>query len=449
MLTRLLLVFFIPLSLWATEFLQCKHLLNRTSFGIDQMHLQTCLKSDSYHSFLHTLIYQDRREFKRAEKNYHPRLLRPSRKMRELNSKERKAFRKKRRESYMHLKEYWFKQMLTTEDPFKEKMILFWHNHFTSSLKKVGQASLLYKQHILLEKHALGNFAELLHAIIEDPAMLSYLDNRGNRKGHPNENLARELLELFTMGEGNYKEKDIQALARTLTGYSLNRNLHFKFKRNIHDKSTKVFLGQKGHFDAHDIVEIILAQPATSKFMVKKLWLTFIDNQAEPKEVERLAQLFKIGNYEMKPLLEALFTSKYFTTSSNYGTMVKSPVDLIVGTLRSFDYRDFDAKMGIQYSRRLGQDLFDPPNVKGWSGGETWVNTHTLLLRKAFLNRFLRGENMKHLHYGLFNTCPVPENQREICAAKTLLPVNIFMTPAPTFKQSLRTIFQHPLYQLK
>ncbi len=443
-----LLLSLLPLSLFSLDFSSCKHLLNRTSLGLEKTQLESCLQAESYDTYVHTLIYKNDVNSSTAITEFPIDFIRPSRKMRDLNATEKKVFRKKRRQSYMALKQWWFKQMLTTDDPFREKMLLFWHNHFTSSLRKVGQAALIYNQHMLFRAHAVGNFATLLHAIVEDPAMLIYLDNRANRKNHPNENLARELLELFTLGEGHYSENDIQELARALTGYTLNKKLQFNFRKKLHDKGKKTFMGKTGKFNAHDMIDIILEQPETATYLVEKLWRTFIGESPDPKEVTRLAALFRENHYEMKPLLEALFTSSYFTNSANYGNMIKSPVELIAGTLRSFHYKDFDAKLAVQFTRRLGQNLFDPPNVKGWKGGYSWVNTHTLLIRKGFLNRLLRGDSMTHLDYALFDTC-TPQISTEACAAKVLLPVSIFMTPAHTFKQTLRNILQQPLYQLK
>ena len=442
------ILLFLQFSLWGTEFSKCKHILDRTTFGVDKTHLTSCLRSESYEDYVHMIIYEVPTATSALTEVYTPKILRPARKIKNLNTIERKMFQKKRRESYMELKEWWFTKMLRTDDPFLEHMVLFWHKHFTSSLRKVGQASLMYKQNELFRKYAFGNFTELLHAIVEDPAMLIYLDNRGNRKGHPNENLARELLELFTMGEGNYQESDIKALARALTGYSLDKDLNFRFKKRIHDTSKKEIFKKKGNFNAHDVLNIILEQPATSKFIVRKLWLEFIGSSPDAVEVEKLAALFVAHNYELKPLLEAMFISKAFMDPLHYGTMIKSPTELTVGTLRSFEYTDFDAKTGVQFCRRLGQDLFDPPNVKGWSGGEEWINTNTLLIRKSFLNRVTRGDTMQHLKFDLF--APATDTQsKEERAAETLLPIKVFITPASAFGQTLRTILQNPLYQLK
>ena len=448
MLKIVFLFFSFHLYLLATEDSQCIHLLHRTAFGVDKQHLSSCLEYNSYEDVVNDMIYKPREIKNEIKPQCAQKLLRPPRKMRDLNTTERKDFRQKRRASYMALKIWWFDKMLKTDDPFLEQMVLFWHNHFTSSLRKVGQSALMYRQNQLFRKYALGNFSELLHAIIEDPAMLIYLDNRANKKGHPNENLARELLELFSLGEGNYSEDDIKAFARALTGYSIDKEMEFRFKKRLHDKGKKEIFGQSGHFDAHEMIDIILQQEATSIFIVEKLWSAFIGYDPDPKEVQRLAQIFRKNHYELKPLMQALLTSSYFTDPSIRGTMIKSPIELIIGALRSFDYIEFDPKTGVQYARRLGQDLLDPPNVKGWSGGETWINTHTLLIRKGFLNRLTRGDAMKHLKYDLFEPLTTGQS-REERAAETLLPVKVFITPAPKFNQTLRTILQHPLYQLK
>ena len=446
---KLILIYISTLvSMMATETSLCIHLLNRTSFGVDVKGLSVCLKDPSYNASVERLLTFPPALDNHEKPGFSQNIIRPPRKSKDLTAEERMAFRKKRKESQMAMKKWWMHKLLITQKPFEEKMVLFWHNHFTSSLKKVGQSALMYQQNQLFRKHALGNFSELLHAIVEDPAMIIYLDNRANKKSHPNENFARELLELFTMGEGNYNEEDIKALARALSGYSLDKDFNFRFKKKLHDNDKKVVFGQKGNFDAHDIINIILEQPATSRFIVKKLWLEFIGSIPDPGEVERLALLFSKNNYELKPLMQAILMSRSFMDPSNYGSMIKSPVELIVGTLRSFDYLDFDVSTGVQFCRRLGQDLFDPPNVKGWSGGKNWINANTLLTRKAFLNRLTRGNAMKHLKYDLFESF-IEGKSKEDRAAKILLPVNVFITPAPKFNQTLRTILQHPLYQLK
>ena len=327
--------------------------------------------------------------------------------------------------------------MLSTEQPFQEKMLLFWHNHFTSSQQKVKQPKLMYDQNQLFRKYALGNFKELLHAIVRDPAMLLYLDNRNNNKTHPNENLARELLELFTMGEGHYSEKDIKELARGLTGYTLNKNFEFIFRKKLHDFENKTFLGQEGKFDADAMIDIILEHEATAVYIVTKLYKEFVSYTPNKQEILRLAKLFQENNYELKPLMFAMLTSNDFIDEKNRATMIKSPIELVVGTLRSLNYRSFDAKLGLKYTQKLSQNLLNPPNVKGWSGGKTWIDANTLLTRKEFLHKLTRGDEMMNMSF----------NQETL--AQTLLPLKVYITPTNNKKEYLEMILQHPAYQLK
>jgi uncharacterized protein (DUF1800 family) len=434
----------------ATEFFECIHLLNRTSIGIGSKELNSCIEDKNYEVTLKKLFITSSKNQNILYKkpNFAKKIIKPYKKMKLLNSEERKLFRKNLNRQKKNMKIWWMKKLLTTQTPFKEKMVLFWHNHFTSSLQKVRQPALIYKQNQLFRKYALGNFRDLLHQIIEDPAMLIYLDNRGNRKKHPNENFARELLELFTLGEGNYNEKDIKALAKALTGYSINKDMNFRFKKNIHDKSKKRFLGHYDNYNAHQLIDIILEQKATSLFIVTKLWKTFIRYDIDNIEVHRLAKVFRKNNYELKPLMMEILNSKFFRNSKNKGTMFKSPIEFIVGTLRTFKYLDFNPKIALKYSKRLGQNLLDPPNVKGWTGGKNWINTNTLLIRRQFINRLTKRDNIKHLNFDIFNVVKSKKNISSK-AVNILLPINVFITPENDFNKTLKSILQHPLYQLK
>ncbi|RLA76948.1 MAG: DUF1800 domain-containing protein, partial [Epsilonproteobacteria bacterium] len=319
-------------------------------------------------------------------------IIKPNKKHKDLNAEEREAFRENRRREKSAIKKWWMHKLIETNAPFEEKMVLFWHNHFTSSLKKVPQIALMYRQNQLFRRYALGNFAKMLHSIVEDPAMLIYLDNRANRKKRPNENFARELLELFTLGEGHYSEQDIKELARALTGYSIDKHMSFRFKKKLHDSGEKSIFGHRGDFNAHQAVDIILEQNATAEFIVGKLWKAFVSEESDDMEIKRLAQYFRDQKYELKPIINAILTSKAFMELSNRGTLIKSPIELIVGTLRTFNTTAFDLKIALQYSRRLGQDLLNPPNVKGWSGGKQWINANTLLIRKEFISRLTRAK---------------------------------------------------------
>jgi len=309
-----------------------------------------------------------------------------------LTEAERLALRDTLLEQARDLKAWWLDEMLATPAPLTEVMTLFWHNHFTSSLAKVKSPVLLYRQNVLLRRHALGNFATLLHEIARDPAMLAYLDNARSRKDAPNENFARELMELFTLGEGHYAEADLKEAARAFTGWSVNpKTGAFAFRARWHDSGDKTVLGTSGKLDGDDVIDILLARPETARLIVDKLWREFISETPDPVEGARLAALFRDSGYEIRPLLAALFTSDAFWAPQNRGRLVKSPVDLVVGTLRAFALPVEDSRDLAWATRRLGQDLFNPPDVKGWPGGTAWITGASLLDRQTLMNRVTGG----------------------------------------------------------
>lgn len=295
----------------------------------------------------------------------------------------------------LELRTWWVAEMISTSSPLTEKMTLFWHNHFATSQAKVRSATLMYRQNVLLRRYATGNFGAMLREISKDPAMLIYLDGVQNRKGAPNENFAREVMELFTTGEGRYSEQDIKEVARAFTGWSLDADTgEFRFRRFAHDDGVKRIFGQEGRFNGDDVVTLLLQQPATAEFVVAKLWREFVSDVPTPQTIRELAAVWRVSNYEMKPLLRALLLSEAFWAPANRGTLVKSPVDLVVGSLRQFRFSVEDPAPFAVILRQLGQDLFAPPNVKGWPPGEAWLNTTTLLARKGFLNRLFRADEM-------------------------------------------------------
>lgn len=315
--------------------------------------------------------------------------------MKEMSEEEKKALRETQRRHAQELKGWWCREMAGTESPLTERMTLFWHNHFTSSLQKVKFAPAMYRQNALLRRHACGSFRTLLREIARDPAMVVYLDSQSNRKGKPNENFARELLELFTLGEGHYTEADIQSAARAFTGWSVDHETGgFRVAQRQHDEGEKTFMGRTGDLDGDDVIDILLENPRTAVHVVEKLWREFVSETPDPAEVARLAGVFRKADYEMKPLLTALFASPAFTDPSNRGTMTKSPADLVIGTVRALRIPVADGRLMAQAMRGLGQDLFDPPNVKGWPGGTAWITSTTLLLRRQILERIVRGKEM-------------------------------------------------------
>jgi len=308
---------------------------------------------------------------------------------------ERKRFVREQIEKGLALRAWWLQEMLVTDSPLTERMTLFWHNHFVSSQQKVKSTALLARQNLLLRRHAVGNFGQLLHAVARDPAMVVYLDNVSNRKGQPNENFAREVMELFTLGEGHYSEQDIREAARAFTGWSLDRNTgDFRFYRMLHDAGEKTVLGQHGRFNGDEVLDLLLAQPATAEFITAKLWREFISPQPDPQELKRIANRFRDSRYDLRTLLRELLASEHFYAAGNRAVLVKSPVDLVVGTFRLFEIHPRDLRPAALATRNLGQDLFGPPNVKGWPGGEAWINSQTLLARRQLLSRLFRAEEM-------------------------------------------------------
>lgn len=316
-----------------------------------------------------------------------------------LKKRDRQQRRRMQREQFREygkeLLAWWWTEILTTDSPFTERMTIFWHNHFATAVKKVRRPDYMLKQNITLRRHALGKFDDMLHAVAKDPAMIFYLDNQTNRKGAPNENFAREVMELFTVGEGHYTEQDIKEAARAFTGWTVDRRYGTFVKRERqHDDGEKKVLGRRGTFDGEDILEMLLARDETAAFITTKLWREFISPDPDPKEVERLATVFRRSNYDIAALMQAILTSDAFYDPRNRTALIKSPVDFIAGTLRQFHIRPDDMERVTNICRSMGQDLFNPPNVKGWPGGTNWINSNTLTLRQQFTNRIFRAREM-------------------------------------------------------
>jgi uncharacterized protein (DUF1800 family) len=290
------------------------------------------------------------------------------------------------------LKIWWVEEMLASDQPLVERMVWFWHGHFTSSLQKVRYPAALYRQNALFRREALGNYATLLEEVARDPAMLIYLDGMRSVARQPNENFARELLELFTLGEGHYGEADIKAAARAFTGWSVNRETgEFVERGPQHDDGEKTFLGKTGRFGGDDILKMLLAHPRTAETVVEKLWREFVSLKPDTGEIRRLAAGFRKGGYEIKPLMRALLLSAAFRDPANRGSLIKSPVELIVGTVHVLGLPVPEKTGLVRMLQGLGQVPFDPPNVKGWAGGEAWISTYTLLLRQQFLRRIVEA----------------------------------------------------------
>lgn len=308
-----------------------------------------------------------------------------------MTADERKALRAREREALIELRGWWLTEMRDTPSPLTERMTLFWHGHFATGVQKVRDPRLMYVQNALFRREALGNFARLLHAVARDPAMLIWLDGGRNRVGAPNENFAREVMELFTLGEGHYTQGDVTEAARAFTGFTVDRaDERTLFRPRLHDDGAKTILGARAAFDADGAIDALLAQPQTATFIVTKLWREFVSPEPDRAEVRRIADAFRASHYEIKVALRALLLSDAFWDAKNRGTLVKSPVELVVGTLRTLEIDKADTRSIVASTTRMGETLFAPPNVRGWPGGDAWISSATLVARKAFVARATR-----------------------------------------------------------
>jgi uncharacterized protein (DUF1800 family) len=276
---------------------------------------------------------------------------------------------------------WWANRMLTTSRPLEEKLTLFWHGHFATGQNKTRDYRMMLRQNMMLRAQAAGDLRGLLLGILKDPGMLVYLDNGENVKRHPNENFGRELLELFSMGVGNYTERDVREAARAFTGWT-NDALEFRFDADQHDFGEKTFLGQTGPFNGEDIIDIILKQPVTSEFVAGKIYRFFVRDEVAAAVRTRLGQTFWNSQYQVKPLLTEILLSRDFYSTASVATQIKSPVHLVVSTYKKLGLREIPTIPDFgRMTASLGQSLFDPPNVAGWAGGRTWITPSTLLQR--------------------------------------------------------------------
>jgi uncharacterized protein (DUF1800 family) len=411
---RFLLAVFLALAALAARaeaigYEGARHLLNRTGFGATDAEVRAFCALPRVGGVARRLALA-RREAKTAPPEFVATPIVPFRTVREMDTQARKDFRRTLVEQGLELRAWWIGEMLATPSPLTERMTLFWHNHFATSQQKVRYSQLMYRQNALLRRESLGNFATLLHEMAKDPAMLIWLDNAGNRRQAPNENFAREVMELFTLGEGHYGESDVKEAARAFTGWSLDRDTGAYVNRRMwHDGGMKTVLGASGEMDGDAVLDLLLAQPHTARFVVAKLWREFVSPTPQEKEVAALAQRFREARYEVKPLMRALLLSDAFWDPRNRGALVKSPADVVVGTLHTFGMRPQDLRPAAIAMALLGQNLFSPPNVKGWPGGDAWIDSATLLGRHQFMERLLRGGEGSAMRAAAMTQTPAAE----------------------------------------
>lgn len=283
----------------------------------------------------------------------------------------------------------WVYRMLNTPSPLLEKTTLFWHGHFATSAEKVQDAELMQTQNDLLRQFAWGDFRKLLLEIARDPAMLIYLDSVSNRKSHPNENFAREIMELFCLGEGNYSETDVRELARCFTGWEIKRK-KFRFNRYQHDTGSKTLLGEAGQFGGEQGVALVAKQASAPRFLARKLVRYFVMDEptAADQLIEPLAIELRQNNLSTAPTLNRILSSNLFFSAHARARKIRSPAEFSIGFLRSME-ASTDAYRVADAMKELGQGLYFPPSVKGWDGGRTWINSSTLLGRSNLIRKII------------------------------------------------------------
>jgi uncharacterized protein (DUF1800 family) len=293
----------------------------------------------------------------------------------------------------LDLRRWWLDRMLNGPAPLLEKMTLFWHGHFATSIQKVHDAYWMWLQNDTLRRSAFGNFGALVKKISRDPAMMIYLDLQQSRQEHPNENWARELMELFTVGIGNYTEQDIRESARAFTGYRVDMTTQqFRFAPFQQDRRPKTFMSKTANLNGDDIIDILVSKPACAQFIGRKLWRFFIEDDPGAETVDAIAERLRAHNFEMRPVLREIFSSAEFYSDRVIGSQIKSPVQYIVQTSKLLGAPPPAPIAAQNAMRQMGQILFAPPNVKGWDGGKTWISTSTLLFRYNFANYLINGD---------------------------------------------------------
>lgn len=366
--------------------LKIKHLYNRAGFGISYNELQN-LSTKSYEKVAKELFKEAKKDDDialvdvtetRNQMLMQAGLYKKKDQLTEDEKQERKDIIRQQNEKSKDLNIQFIEKMINTKAPLREKMTLFWHGHFACRSRLPLFAQQLNN---IQRDRGLGNFKTLLIEVSQSPAMLSYLNNQQNRKGHPNENFARELMELFTIGRGNYTEKDIKESARSFTGWMYDKDGGFIFRDKLHDEGEKTFFGKTGNFDGESIIDAILANPKTAEFISRKVYKFFVNDTPNEEHVKELAGHFYNSKYDIGELLKKVFLADWFHSPENVGNKIKSPAEFIVGLSRQFYVTYNKPQVLLQLQSSLGQYLFNPPNVAGWPGGQSWIDSSSLMLR--------------------------------------------------------------------
>ncbi len=396
---------------------QARHLLRRAGFGGSEQQVQALAHMGPRGAVEHLLDFAP--AIRMPEPDLDPDVKRP------MTDEERSAYNRARRERdeaflaehnrergrrrrldrrmLIDLREWWLDRLVDTPAPLQEQMTLLWHDHFASTHRSVGDTYKLYQQNQMFRHNAAGSFSDLALGVVHDPAMLTFLNNDNNHKRRPNENLARELMELFTLGEGQYTEDDIKQGARALTGYFVDDH-HFVFREGAHDDEDKVILGVSGNHNGDDFVHILLQRRETARYIALKLYQHYVADLGDtsaawpsgvPREHQRaildLAGLLWQNQYDLRETLHTLLLSQAFYNPENVGNKVKSPVYLATCLRRTTGCPARNRGRVQDALRAAGQDLFNPPTVAGWDRGQDWISTSSLYLRQNLALYLLTG----------------------------------------------------------
>ncbi len=420
-----------------------RHLMVRTGLGVRWQELKRH-QNNTKTASVHQIVYAANKQWVLPT----PTLMEWYTWNRKHTPQQRKQLHQRLNSDKQALKQWQVQMLLRTPHPLTERMVLFWHNHFTTSIDKINQPSLLLKQNMLFRQQGLGNFKQLLHAVAHDPAMLIYLDNHTSKVGRPNQNFARELLELFTLGEGRFTEADVRGAAQAFTGWSIDHNTGtFVLNQAQHDNSLKSFMGKKGNFNGHDIIDILLKNPYTAETIAQKFWAEFIsDESPNPVTIRHWGDAFRRADYDIRTLLTTVLNSREFWLAQNRGAKIKSPVELIVGSLRSLTLTPLSNRRIVNLCSALGQSLFSPETPKGYSVGQDWIDTYTLPTRVNLMSSLISKANQRDIA-----RIPILSKEQKIAwllANKIVDPLSQHALDSKNTVRALHALLTDPAYQL-
>ena len=361
-------------------------------------------------------------------------------KVKNTTSEEGKKALKNQIKNSIELRKWWINEIQKQEFPLREKMVLFWHNHFVSTSQKVKVNWWIYQHNQILRENAFGNFRQLTKIMIQTNAMVRYLDNTDNRKGKINENLSRELLELFTLGIGNYTESDIKNGAKALAGLGLGEN-EAKYRAFFEDNDTITYLGKTGNFKANDLVDIIFEQPNIPYLITRKILKWFIYDNPKEELVKYYGDYLRTVDFEIEPLLLKIFTEEYEKKTS--GSKIKNPLEYILQLTEALQIKEIDATIIVFFIKQQGMDLFNQQNVKGWDGGKSWLTSQLYLQRNNVSDLLCNGRNINRKTFK-----NLPENGEELKISLEKIDIRINFNPKGTNKQIIKELSDAYLFQI-